>query len=133
MLIDMHAHLWQGQIEENKKTILEAMERYEISKVYLSGLGEHIPTPEPVSYTHLDVYKRQTLEYVLARRTGNDLDSLYTTVIEPYKNERYLESIEPATLAIVDGTPKDDSARAVKVTHKSGRVDYIVYASDRCV
>ena len=54
------------------------------------------------------------LEYVLARRTGKHLDSLFTTVFEPYKGERYLADIQ----AVPNG---------VKVTHANGRVDVIEY------
>ncbi len=72
-----------------------------------------------------------TLKYVLARRTGTNLDSLYTTVFEPYEDNRYIQSIEPATLTKEnEGTGEDKIAHAVKVTHKDGRVDYIVYAND---
>jgi len=54
------------------------------------------------------------LEYVLARRTGKNLDSLFTTVFEPYREERYIKTIE--------GT-----SQSVKITHTSGRVDVIEY------
>jgi len=54
------------------------------------------------------------LEYVLARRQGKNLDSLFTTVFEPYKKERYIAKIERAP-------------HGVKLTHVSGRVDVIEY------
>jgi len=57
------------------------------------------------------------LEYVLARRTGKNLDSLFVTVFEPYKGERYIAEIE----AMPDG---------VKITHVDGRVDIIEYMPD---
>jgi len=56
----------------------------------------------------------ESLEYVLARRTGKNLDSLFTTVFEPYKGERYISKIE----AIPNG---------VKITHVNGRKDIIEY------
>jgi hypothetical protein len=59
------------------------------------------------------------LEYVLARRTGKNLDSLFTTVFEPYRNERYIAHIE----AVPQG---------VKLTHVNGRVDVIEYMPDDC-
>ncbi|MCL2299809.1 MAG: heparinase II/III-family protein [Firmicutes bacterium] len=59
------------------------------------------------------------LEYVLARRTGKNLDSLFTTVFEPYRNERYIAHIE----AVPQG---------VKLTHTNGRVDVIEYMPDDC-
>jgi len=57
------------------------------------------------------------LEYVLARRTGKNLDSLFVTVFEPYRGERYISNIE----AVPGG---------VKITHVNGRVDVIEYMSD---
>ena len=38
MIIDIHAHIWGSRIEENKRSILTAMERYNIDRVYVSGL-----------------------------------------------------------------------------------------------
>lgn len=71
------------------------------------------------------------IEYVLARRTGKDLDSLFTTVLEPYKAERYLQDISEASVSVVDGKPEEtDTVRAVQLIHTNGRVDYIVYASN---
>ena len=76
----------------------------------------------------------KTFDYMLVKRTaenGEKLDSMFTSVIEPYKGERYISSIETVG---VDGTVSGDNmARAVKVTHNSGRVDYIVYATDNSV
>lgn len=39
MLIDMHAHLWAGNFENDKKIIVKAAECYNISRVYISSLG----------------------------------------------------------------------------------------------
>ena len=79
-------------------------------------------------------------EYVLARRKGkvNDsLDSLFTTVYEPYKDERYIASLEAVAdenITIQSGTEgKNDVVRAVKVTLTDGRIDYIVYATNNTV
>jgi len=57
------------------------------------------------------------LEYVLARRTGKNLDSLFTTVFEPYKSERYIAKIEGV-------------GKTVKITHVNGRMDVIEYMPD---
>lgn len=71
------------------------------------------------------------LQYVFVKREGESLDSLFTTVYEPYKNHRTIKSIETADMVLKDGTPSSkDAARAVKVTLKSGRTDYIVYATN---
>ena len=74
------------------------------------------------------------LEYVLVRRKGSNLDSLFTTVFEPYRGERYLEDMEPVSVEKRSGIEEDDDqVRAVKVTHKDGRKDYIIYATNNTV
>ncbi len=76
----------------------------------------------------------ETLEYVLTQREGEDLDTLFTTVFEPYRNERYFEKIENAEVTVKDGAENnDDVARAVKITHTNGRIDYVVYATNNSV
>ncbi|MBE6965331.1 MAG: hypothetical protein E7441_04770 [Ruminococcaceae bacterium] len=71
----------------------------------------------------------ETFDYLLVTHKGENLDSLFTTVLEPYRNTRYLERIEPCEVAGVSAD--DTTVRAVKVTHTGGeRVDYIVYAED---
>ncbi|MBQ9984993.1 MAG: Ig-like domain-containing protein, partial [Oscillospiraceae bacterium] len=72
------------------------------------------------------------LEQVLIRRKGGEtLNSLFTTVYEPYKDARYIESIEALEIKPVEGSiPAVDAAKAVKVTHTGGRIDYIAYSTD---
>ncbi len=72
----------------------------------------------------------ETLEFVLTQREGKELDSLFTTIYEPYKGEVYLESIIPVETVVTEGGKAEDVAHAVKVTHTSGRVDYVVYATN---
>ena len=72
-------------------------------------------------------------EYLLVRRKGENLDSLFTSVIEPYKDASKIVSIE-AVPVTGDGTEtSDDVARAVLVRNANGRMDYIVYATDNTV
>ncbi|MBQ9986420.1 MAG: Ig-like domain-containing protein, partial [Oscillospiraceae bacterium] len=74
------------------------------------------------------------LEYMLIRRKGRDLNTLFTTVIEPYNGERYIKNIENVPVTIVSGTPgKYDIAKAVKVELIDGRTDYVVYAQNDSV
>ena len=42
-----------------------------------------VPLPPPVSYTHLDVYKRQALDYVtrMDGTTGQELNDLYARMV----------------------------------------------------
>ncbi len=75
-----------------------------------------------------------TLEYVLVQRKGENLDSLFTTVYEPYKVYRYLDTIEAVEVTVADGKEAaGDTVKAVKVTHTEGRTDYIVYATNNTV
>lgn len=48
MVIDMHAHLWLGLHEKDRKTILRAIELYDISRVYISALGAETPDKDEV-------------------------------------------------------------------------------------
>ncbi|MBQ9986633.1 MAG: Ig-like domain-containing protein, partial [Oscillospiraceae bacterium] len=74
------------------------------------------------------------LDYMLVHRKSEEsLDTLFTSVIQPYKGEEYIESMESAAL-VSDGTEgEDDTAKAVKVKLKSGRADYIIYATNNGV
>ncbi|MBR3847745.1 MAG: Ig-like domain-containing protein, partial [Oscillospiraceae bacterium] len=75
------------------------------------------------------------LERVLIRRKGTNLDSLFTAVYEPYLDgNRYVKEIssEGITVEKIDDVgEKLDYAKAVKVVLKDGRIDYVVYASNK--
>ena len=73
----------------------------------------------------------ESLKYMLVKRTGSNLDTLFTTVLEPYDRSRYIDSIEQVTVIETTGeSEQTGTAKAVKVTLKSGRIDYIVYAEN---
>ncbi|MBQ7119061.1 MAG: Ig-like domain-containing protein [Oscillospiraceae bacterium] len=77
-----------------------------------------------------------TLDYMYVHREGENLDSLFTTVLEPYKGSegRYIKDINAVEVVIKDGSEvKNDIARAVKVEHTNGRVDWVVYATNNKV
>ena len=61
MLIDVHAHLWGGRYEVNKRDILRAMEQYQIDQVFVSGLNGHRPDVEQVEEAN-----RQVADFVRA-------------------------------------------------------------------
>lgn len=83
------------------------------------------PTPRKDSSDVLP----ETFDYLLVQNKGNNIDSLYATVFEPYRNNRYIESIEKC--AVEGISDNDPSVRAIKVTHVGGkRIDYIVYSED---
>ncbi|MBQ9985185.1 MAG: S-layer homology domain-containing protein [Oscillospiraceae bacterium] len=76
------------------------------------------------------------LKYVLIENENKDgaLDTVFTTVLEPYKGERTIKSVEELETEIASGKEKKkDASRAVKVTLASGRVDYIFYATNNAV
>ncbi|MBQ2741528.1 MAG: S-layer homology domain-containing protein [Oscillospiraceae bacterium] len=76
----------------------------------------------------------QHAEYMLVRRKGANLDTLFTTVIEPYNGKRYIKSIESVPVKVVSGNEgKYDRAKAVRVELCDGRVDYIVYSQNNSV
>lgn len=70
------------------------------------------------------------VRYMVAERTGDNLKSTFTSVIEPYKNERYIDSMERVSVKNSDSVVEDDSTVAVKVVLKNGRTDYIIYSLD---
>ncbi len=74
----------------------------------------------------------EKLRFLLVKRAGANLDSLFTTVLEPYQSERYVEKIEKVSnVTLKDGgTPATNTIKAIKVTLKNGRTDYIVYCTD---
>jgi len=75
----------------------------------------------------------KTLRYVLAKRHGENLESCYTAVIEPYRSVSKIASVEKLTVT-VDGTEVSSmNANAVKVSLTSGRTDYIINAVDPTV
>lgn len=78
---------------------------------------------------------KDPIKYVLARRKGRTLKTLFTTVLEPYKGERYLSGMEGVQVVRADGKeiPDTETVKAVKVIHKDERIDYVVYALDNTV
>ena len=74
------------------------------------------------------------LDYMLIHRKGKDLDTLFTSVIEPYRNDEFIQNASEVPVVKVSGpeTAKD-VAKAIKVTLKDGKIDYIVYATNNKV
>ncbi|WP_158301730.1 OmpL47-type beta-barrel domain-containing protein [Paenibacillus mesophilus] len=70
----------------------------------------------------------KTLRYFVAHRNGTNLDSLFTSVIEPYKDNRTIASIVPVPVKAGGTVASGNEVKAVKVTLTNGRVDYIVNA-----
>ncbi len=71
------------------------------------------------------------LDYVLAtRESAKSLSSLFVSVIEPYIADSYILSTDIVPVTTDAGEVTDDSVKAVKVTFKNGRTDYIVYSEE---
>lgn len=69
------------------------------------------------------------LHFLLAKRTGSNLSSVFTSVIEPYRNESFIRSVQLADVTRNRKTVDGMEARALRVELKSGRVDYIISAT----
>ncbi len=50
MIIDVHAHLWAGHYEDDKKTILKACELFGIERIYISSLLSYYPDHDEIEY-----------------------------------------------------------------------------------
>lgn len=69
-------------------------------------------------------------DYAQISQTLMNFNSNFTSVIEPYKNERFISAISAAVVESGNVIADDMDVRAVKVTLENGRVDYIVSALD---
>ena len=73
------------------------------------------------------------LKFMLAKRTGTNLDSMFTTVIEPYDGKSKISKIENVSIKANGEEIASEAVKAVKVTLESGRVDYVIFAEDNSV
>lgn len=71
----------------------------------------------------------ESLKYMIVRRSGENLSSAFVAVIEPYRDTRYIESIDEVAVT-VNGEPASEDVKAIKVVMKNGRTDYIVNSLD---
>ncbi|MFD0712608.1 S-layer homology domain-containing protein [Paenibacillus sp. GCM10027626] len=70
----------------------------------------------------------ETLKYMVAKRSGTNLSSTFTSVIEPYKDERFVDTITALPVKAGGIAANELDVRAVKVVLDNGRTDYIVSA-----
>ena len=114
--------------EQDYRLRMTALNDFEADEVTLAN-GK---PPRTTSNSRVD-----HLEYMLIRRKGENLNSLFTTVVEPYIGERYIKSIESIEISVDESSEvqpgKKESAKAVKVELIDGRCDYIVYAQNNQV
>lgn len=74
------------------------------------------------------------LDYMFVHREGKDLDTLFTSLIAPYKHNNYILDATSLSVNMKEGAlGADDVVKAVKVTLTNGFTDYIVYATNNGV
>jgi hypothetical protein len=69
--------------------------------------------------------------YLIVHNKGENLESQFATVIESYENDSAVLNAEALPIACEDGSDPGYLAKAVKVTMKNGRIDYILNAIDQ--
>ena len=70
----------------------------------------------------------ETLKYLIVHRKGANLNSLFASILQPYKDSPFIDSISNVEIKENGVAVTDGSAVAVKVVLKNGRTDYIVNA-----
>jgi len=68
----------------------------------------------------------EKFKYMLAKRKGNNLESHFVSVLEPYKGSRTVQSVSRAEVKVGNEIIDDFSTYAVKVVLENGRTDYII-------
>ena len=85
--------------------------------------------PRYVENKNIDKFK-----YVLVKNEGNALDTVFTTVLEPYRTARYLKDSSELSMSVYSGEEAEgDAARALRIEHENGRIDYVFYATNNKV
>ncbi len=81
---------------------------------------------------HVDSDNPRRLNYMLARRQGDNLETSFTSVIEPYRGERFVRSVEALDIVPADngGPVPDSEARALRVELENGSTDTIVQSTN---
>lgn len=94
-----------------------------LNKVDDVALADGIP---PVNGSNPD-----KLKYMVAHSSGDNLNSVFTSVLQPYVNEPYIVSASEVSVVNEAGQAVGkDKAVAVKVTLANGRTDYIIQSLD---
>jgi hypothetical protein len=69
--------------------------------------------------------------YLILHNKGEDIESQFAALIESYENDSAVLNAEALPIACEDGSDAGYLAKAVKVTMKNGRIDYILNAIDQ--
>jgi predicted TIM-barrel fold metal-dependent hydrolase len=57
MIIDTHAHIWKDQYEQSSNVLIESADRYNIDRIYVSGLGVLVPDSNEIKELNDNVAK----------------------------------------------------------------------------
>ncbi len=69
-----------------------------------------------------------------AESKEENLKTTFTTVFEPYRNNRYIASIDELDMQPINGTPSEkDAYKALRIEHTNRRVDYVFYSTNNNV
>ena len=132
--VDFAISDYRGALEDSRDLHLKMTQLNNFTPDEVAIVGGHVNVKGP---NKIVLEQTDTLEYVLTQReakNGEQLDSLFTTVFEPYRKDIYLLSVAEVSVDAVAGTPGEtDIAKAILVTHKNGRKDYIFYATNKDV
>ena len=71
------------------------------------------------------------LDYMFIHRTGENPDTLFAGILEPYRNESYIREAVSLPVSVKAGEEAPaDRVKAVKVVLKTGRTDYVIWATN---
>lgn len=71
------------------------------------------------------------LDYMFIHRNGKDLDTLFTSVLQPYKEVPYIKEVTGIVPTVKDGKEAaDDIAKVVRISLENGLCDYVIYATN---
>lgn len=99
----------------------------------LTMVGEYDDVAVATGYTPNKESNLDSLEYILVHRTGTDLESVFTSLIEPYENTGIVQAVEEVSVTRDGNAVSEMEAKAIKVTLANGRIDYIISALDSSV
>ncbi|HJN15744.1 MAG TPA: heparinase II/III family protein, partial [Armatimonadota bacterium] len=92
-------------------------------RAHLLGEGDEIIACEskPQKYSYLP----DTIQFMLRRRRGENIDSRFVTVYEPYKDEHCIDGVSPASVE-----PSDGQAVAARISLADGSTHYVYHSLD---
>ncbi len=138
-------HVNKGTVESGKFTVDFALTDFRNHVKDASGMHLRYTALNDWTADSVDLttgYPPQTavnnpipgLDYMFIHRIGKNLDTLYTSLLQPYKGNPYIVNAESIPATVKAGTENaDDVVKAVKITLINGLCDYVVYATNNQV